>query len=287
MGAVYKKELHGYFTGFTGYILLAVMLAFMGIYTMTYCLSYQYSAFEFVYGNTVFVLLLFVPILTMRMFAEEKKQGTDRLLYSLPLKMSEIILGKYFAALTVLCIPCLITGIYPLILSRFGNINFKLVYIAMLGFFLLGAALTAVCMFISLLTENQIVAALVSFVVLLLNYFMKSLTNYIPSTLIASTIILVVLVIIIGIIVWAVTKNGVLADIVAIVLLMALIAIRLIRAELIQGILPKILGKIELFEQYFDIVYGSLDISTIVLYISVIVLFCVLSIQVLERRRWA
>ena len=287
MDAVFKKELRGYFTGLTGYILIAVMLVMMGIYAMIYCLSYQYSAFEFVYGNTVFVLMLFVPILTMRMFAEEKKQGTDRLLYSLPLKMSDIVLGKYFASLVVLGIPCLFVGIYPLILSKFGNVNFKLVYVAMLGFFLLGAALTAVCMFISLLTENQIIAAIVSFVVLLLNYFMNNLTNYIPSTLFASTIIFIILVILVSLIVWTVTKNGVLADIVGIVCLLALIAIRLIKAELIQGILPKILGKIELFEQYFNIVYGSLDISTIVLYISVAVLFCVLSVQVLERRRWA
>ena len=259
----------------------------MGIYTMIYCLSYQYSAFEFVYGNTVFVLMLFVPILTMRMFAEEKKQGTDRLLYSLPLKMSDIIIGKYLASLVVLGIPCLFAGIYPLILSKFGNMNFKLIYVTMLGFFLLGAALTAVCMFISLLTENQLVAAIVSFVVLLLNYFMNNLTGYVPSTLFASTVILVILVIIVGLVVWAVTKNAVLADIVAIALMLALIVIRLVKAELIQGILPKILNKIELFEQFFNIVYGSLEISTIVLYLSVIVLFCVMSVQVLERRRWA
>ena len=287
MGAVFKKELRGYFTGLTGYILLAVMLVMMGIYAMIYCLSYQYSAFEFVYGNTVFVLMLFVPILTMRMFAEEKKQGTDRLLYSLPLKMSDIVLGKYFASLVVLGIPCFFTGIYPIILSKFGNINFKVVYAAMLGFFLLGAALTAVCMFISLLTENQIIAAIVSFVVLLLNYFMNNLTNYIPSTMFASTVILILLVIVIGLIVWAVTNNAVLADIVSIILLLALIAVRLIKAELLQGLLPKIFNKIELFEQFFNIVYGSIDLSTVVLYFSTMILFCFLSVQVLERRRWA
>lgn len=287
MGAVFKKELRGYFTGFTGYILIAVMLVMMGIYTMIYCLSYQYSAFEFVYGNTVFVLMLFVPILTMRMFAEEKKQGTDRLLYSLPLKMSRIIGGKYLASLVVLGIPCFFAGLYPIILSRFGNVNFKLVYASMLGFFLLGASLTAVCMFISLLTENQIIAAIVSFVILLLNYFLNNLTNYIPTTLFASTVILIILIILTGLIIWAVTKNAVLADISAIALMIALIIIRFVKAELIQGILPKILSRIELFEQYYNIVYGSLDISTIVLYFSVIILFYVLSVQVLERRRWA
>ena len=231
--------------------------------------------------------MLFVPILTMRMFAEEKKQGTDRLLYSLPLKMSQIIGGKYLASLVVLGIPCFFTGLYPIILSRFGNVNFKLVYASMLGFFLLGASLTAVCMFISLLRENQIIAAIVSFVILLLNYFLNNLTNYIPTTLFASTVILIILIILTGLIIWAVTKNAVLADISAIALMIAFIIIRFVKAELIQGILPKILSRIELFEQYYNIVYGSLDISTIVLYFSVIILFYVLSVQVLERRRWA
>lgn len=287
MNAIFRKELRSYFTGFTGYILTAVMLIMIGIFSMIYNLSYQSAAFEYVYGNCVFILMLLVPILTMRLFPEEKRQKTDQLLYSLPIKMSDIVLGKYLASICVLGIPCIISGIYPLVFSAFGNINFKIVYASLFSFFLLGATLTAICMFISLLTENQIIAAIISFIVILINYFLNNLTSYISSSLFASVVTLVILIILFSIIVRIVTQNKILADIISIVLLIALLVIRIVKSSLIEGFVPKILKKIMLFDSFYDFIYGKFYISSIILFLSFIVVFVYISIQALERRRWA
>ncbi|MBQ4243615.1 MAG: ABC transporter permease subunit [Clostridia bacterium] len=287
MGAIFRKELRGYFTGITGYILTAIMLFMIGYYTVSYCFSYHYAVFEYVYASAVLVLLFFVPVITMRLFAEEKKQKTDRLLYSLPLKMSDIVLGKYFAALCVLALPCAVSAIYPLLLHSYGNFNFRLIYITLACFFLLGAALTAICMFISLLTENQIAAAIISFVILLLNHFLNNILGVVPASVTAYTIITVVAIAIIGLLVWLVTKNGILADIVSIILLAALIAVRIIKPTIIEKVAGGILDKILLFDVFYIMVDGMLELSTVVLYMSVVVLFTFMSIQVLERRRWA
>ena len=152
MGAVYKKELKSYFSNMTGYISVAL------------------------------ILMLAVPIVTMKSFAEERHQKTDLLLYTLPLKTSQIVLGKYLAMITVVAIPCVILGFYPLILRSFGNVPLGTAYGTLLAFFLLSCTLSAVGMLISSLTDNQAVAAGLCFVVMLLLYFMNSLAGFISDS---------------------------------------------------------------------------------------------------------
>lgn len=287
MNAVFRKELRTYFTGFLGYLFMAVLLVIIGIYCMIYNLSYQYSAFEYVYGSVSFIYLIVIPILTMRVFPEERKLKTEQLLYSLPLKMSEIVCGKYFAALVILAIPLAVSAVYPVILSAYGTVNFGIVYTTLLGFFLLGAALAAVCMFISSLTENQILAAIFSFIVLFINYFIGNLTNYFSSSTGAGFISLTAVILAVALLVRLVTKNKFLARITLAVLLAALIAVAVINSSLIAGIAGKVLGKLALFDGFYNIVYGIFDLKTILLYISTAVIFTFLTVQALERRRWA
>lgn len=152
MKAVFRRELSSYFTGLSGYVFGAFLLLFAGIYTMAYNIRAAVSNFEYVLSSMSFIFLVIVPILTMRVFAEEKRQKTDQLLYSLPLTMPEVVMGKYLAMLVMFLIPLCIIGIYPAVLSHFGKVNLAAAYGALVGFFFLGAALLAVGAFISSVT---------------------------------------------------------------------------------------------------------------------------------------
>ena len=186
MKAVFRRELSSYFTGLSGYVFGAFLLLFAGIYTMAYNIRAAVSNFEYVLSSMSFIFLVIVPILTMRVFAEEKRQKTDQLLYSLPLTMTEVVMGKYLAMLVMFLIPLCIIGIYPAVLSHFGKVNLAAAYGALVGFFFLGAALLAVGAFISSVTDSQGVAAGLCFAALLVNYFLASLSSFFSSTAFAS-----------------------------------------------------------------------------------------------------
>ena len=207
MKAIYKKELKGLFNNMTGYVFICFILLMLGIYCTALNLNSGYANFEYVLDSMSFIFLIVVPILTMRIFSEEKHQKTDQLLYALPLKVPSIVLGKYFAMLTVFAIPTGIMCLYPPILSLYGNVPMKSAYGAIVGFFFLGAALIAVGMFVSSLTESQIIACVVSFGTLLFSYLMTSLISLLPATASASAVAFLLVFIAAALIVYAVTKN--------------------------------------------------------------------------------
>ena len=122
MKAVFRHELSSYFTGVTAYVFGAFLLLFGSIYTMAYNLNANYTNFEYVMGSMSFVFLVIVPILTMRVLAEERRQKTDQLLYSLPLTMTQVVLGKFAAMLAIFLIPIGIICLYPPILSAYGDV---------------------------------------------------------------------------------------------------------------------------------------------------------------------
>ena len=182
MKAIYKRELKGLFSNMTGYVFIAFILLMAGIYSIALNFTYGYPNFEYALSNMSFIFILVVPILTMRIFSEEKHNRTDQLLYYLPVKVPSIVLGKYLAMLTVYAIPTVFMMLYPVILSMFGTVNFKSAYSAQLGFFFLGAALIAIGMFVSSLTESQIISCVVSLGAILLSYLMTSITGLLPTT---------------------------------------------------------------------------------------------------------
>ena len=168
MIAIYKRDLKGFFTGMMGYVLLAFFLAVGGLYFTVMNLMSGYPDLSYTLYNNLFVLLLLVPLLTMRSFAEERRARTDQLLLTSPVPLWRIVLGKYLAVLSVFGMAVLVFALYPLIMSRGGAVSYRQSYAALLAFFLLGAACIAIGVFLSSLNENQIVAAVCSFFVLLL-----------------------------------------------------------------------------------------------------------------------
>ncbi len=286
MIAVLKHELRAYFHSMTAYLFGALLLVFVGIGAMLYNLQAAVSNFEFVLSFCSLVFVVIVPILTMRTIAEERRQKTDQLLYSLPITTFQVILGKYLALLTAYLIPLGIISLYPLIFSRYGEVYLPTSYGSLFAFFLMGAALIALGVFISSLTDNQGLAAGIGIAVILFNYYSVSLSEYVSSTAFGSAVALCVMVLILGAVVKHLTKNENLAFGVCIVLMLALIAVFYLNTQSFEGLLPSIMTKLSLFERLNIFVNGVFDMTAIVYYLSVIAFFLFLSVQSLEKRRY-
>lgn len=286
MTAVLKHELKNYFHSLTAYVFGAFLLAFIGIGAMLYNLQAAVSNFEFVlsFGSMVFVVI--VPILTMRVIAEEKKQKTDQLLYALPITTTQVILGKYLALLTVYLIPLCIVAIYPLIFAQFGEVYLPASYGSILAFFIMGSALIALGVFISSLTDNQGFAAGIGIAVILLNYFSVSLSEYVSSTAFGSLTAICVIVFVLGAVIRHLTQNENLAFGICFVLIAGAAAVYFADASRFEGLLPAIMKKLSLFERLDVFVNGVFDMTAIVYYVAVIVFFLFLSVQSLEKRRY-
>lgn len=286
MTAVLKHELRLYFHSLTAYVFGAFLLAFVGIGAVLYNIQAAVSNFEFVLNFSSLIFVVIVPILTMRVIAEEKKQKTDQLLYSLPISTTQVILGKYAALLILYLIPLAIISLYPLIFAQFGDVYLLTSYGSILAFFILGAALIAVGMFISSLTDNQRMAAGIGIAVILLNYYSVSLSEYVSATAAGSAVALVVLFLAMGAVIRYVTKNGTLAYWFSFVLIAVTVLLLFVDSSIFEGLLPGIMEKLSLFERFTAFVNGVFDMTAIVYYCTVIAFFLFLSVQSMEKRRY-
>lgn len=287
MTAVFRHELSSYFKSVSGYVFGAFLLLFGGIYTTDINLNAGLTNFEYVLDYMCIIFLIIVPILTMRVVAEERRQRTDQLLYSLPLTMTEVVLGKYGALLVVFLAPMAVIGVYPLILSAFGNVYLPAAYSAWLGFFLLGAALLAIGMFISSLTESQAVAAGLCFLVMLVNYFITSLAGFISTTAFASFAAFTVVILALAGIVWFMTRSGLASGVLALVLEAVLLFFYAGDTSAFEGFFPEVMENLSLFDQFYQFVNGVFDLRAVVYLLSVSGLFLFLTVQSLEKRRWS
>ena len=287
MNAVFRHELNSYFTNVSGYVFGAFLLLFAGIYTMVYNLNLAVTNFEYVLGGMSFIFLVIVPILTMRVLAEERRQKTDQLLYSLPLTMTKVVLGKFAALLVVFLIPVAIVCLYPIILSAFGNVYLPAAFSAIAGFFFLGAALIAIGMFISSVTESQAVAAGICFVVMLLNYFLSSLAGYVSTSAFSSFAACTVVIILLMLVFYLMTKNRVMALLIGILLEAVLAVAYVVSGSSLEGLFPAVMEQLSLFERFYGFVEGVFDVTSIVYFVTVTGVFLFLSVQSMEKRRWS
>ncbi len=287
MGSVYKKELRSYFCNMQGAIFAAFLLLIAGVMTVLYNFKGLYPNFEYALSDTGFIFLLIVPIVTMRIFSEEKRAKTDQLLYSLPLKVTDVVFGKYFAAVTVFLVPVGVMALYPLILSLYGKVNFAASYGAVFGFILLGCALLAIGMFISTLTESQVIAAVISFGTLLLLYLMNALTSLIPNTSGASLIAFSAVAVLFGLIVWGMTKDRFAGLASALLAETVLVFLYFSFKESFAGLFAKVLEKLSVFERFSGFVNGIFDLTAVVYYLSIVAFCLFLCVQSVEKKRWS
>lgn len=286
MTAVLKHELRSAFNTLTIYLFCAALLCFVGVGAMIYNIQASVANFEYVLNFVSIGLVVIVPILTMRSFAEERKQKTDQLLYSLPLKTWQVVGGKYLALVVMFLVPMAIICIYPFVFSMYGEVYLPSAYGAMFAFFAMGAALIAIGMFISSLTDNQGFAAGIAIVLFLLNYFSVSLAEQVSSTGYGSAFALCILAVLAGFVVKALTKNNLIALGVGGGLVALTLGAYCIMPDKFEGLLPDIMKKLSLFDRFSTFVNGVFDLTALVFYASVIALGLFLTVQSMEKRRY-
>lgn len=303
MSAVYKRELRSYFGSMYGYIYLAFTLCVIGIYLSMNNLLGETAEMSYTFSDMSFMSIFLVPILTMRSFAEERRNKTDMFLLSLPIKPVSIVLGKYLATLTVFAIPVAVMSIYSLVLRLFsdgsvllGSLGTSL--IAGIAYLLLGALLIAICMFISSLTDSVVLAAVGGFAAVLvlfgMDYFVM-LTEYLDllfpkQATLFSFIGLLVLCALFALIAGLLSKSLTVGMITAAATIIPLSGAYALCSyqfpEAFSGLLAKVLTHLSAFATFSSMTLGAFSLSGLVFFASAI-FFCVyMTVQSLERRRW-
>lgn len=235
MLAIFKREFKSLFWNITGWLFIGITLALFGLYFFVYNLSYGYPYISYSLSAIAFLFMVTVPILTMRVLAEEKHAKTDQLLLTAPISVGKIVLGKFLALALVYTICIGVICVAPLVLMVFGEVPLAETYVGILGFWLYGLATIAIGTFVSSLTESQVISAVVSFGLIFVGYMMSSICSVISSS---------------------------------------------------GNLLTKILGCYDLYTPLDDFFNGTLSVTGIVYYLSVIALALFLTEQMIQKRRW-
>ena len=288
MKAIYKKEFKSYFNSMMGYVFIAFVLLVVGIYFSAYNLGMGYPLMGVSLSSVTFLFLILVPILTMRSLSEEQRNKTDQLLYTSPVSVGEIVFGKYLALISVYAIPVAVVCLYPLIMSEYGTVDFGMAYLAILGFFLLGCAYISIGLFISSITESQIIAAVISFGVLLFSYLVSGISGFFSDAAITSLIAFSVILLVFCLIYYIMAKNIAASAIVFAVGEVILAVLYLLKKTSFEGAIAKVLGTFDLATASTNMIqYGILDINNIVFYLTVIGLFLFFTVQSIQKKRWS
>lgn len=287
MIAIYKRELKSYLTSMIGYIFMFFILLFTGIYFTAYNLRSSYPIFGVTLSSITFIFLIAIPILTMRVLAEERKQKTDQMLLTAPVSVGNIIIAKYLALITVFLIPIIIICFYPLIMMQFGTVSLPMAYTALLGFFLMGCAEIAVGLFLSSVTESQVISAVLSFLVLFLFYIINGISSFFSETAITSMIAYAVLVLLIALIIYLMIKNVFIAAIVGILGEIAIAVIYMVKSAVFEGAIQKLLNIFNISDHLGIFIDGLFDLKGIVYFLSIIAVCLFLAMQSVTKRRWS
>lgn len=288
MKAIYKRELRSYFTSMTGCAFAAFLTVIGGVYFMVYNLTSGYPYFSYSLSGVIFAVLITVPVLSMKCFAEERKYKTDQLLLTSPVSLTKIILGKYFAMITVFAIPCLIYCLFPLIIKFQGNAHLLVDYSSILAFYLLGCVFIGIGMFLSSLTESPVIAAISTFGFLFFLYMLDNLLNYIPTSALSGVIITILILSLAAGLIYHITKNHVIAGTVETAGVVISIAVYFIKSSVFENFIHDILEHFVLTGVFYNFAQNYIfDIGGLLYYLSVIILFIFLTVQTFQKRRWS
>lgn len=287
MFAIYKRELRSLFTSMTAYVFIAIYMIIFGFYFRFYNLVRGATTIGYPIFVCFWVYMLF-SLLTMRSLPEERKEKIDQLLYTSPVSVVKIVSGKYLAMCSVWFLTVLILATCPLIIKHFGYALLATDYALLFAYFLLGCAMIAVCMFISSLTESQLIAAIVSLVAIFVLAFARMISNYFSTDAYVSLLAFVVFAAIFGLISAILSKNSFFGFMIGFILAVIALVTYIIKRSLFEGALQKLLKKIALSDYLESIVANYMfDIKVIVLYISIIVLFLFFTVQTIQKRRYS
>lgn len=283
---ILKRELKTYFLTPVGYIFMGFFLLISGFFFATGNLFQGNPSYNSMLGAITFVFLILIPILTMRLLAEETRQKTDQLLLTSPLSVTEIVLGKYLAAVVVFLLTVAVTCIYPFILSFFGSIAIPEIIGGYIGFSLLGASFIAVGLFVSSLTENQVVAAVVTFSSLLFFWIMNGLQGFLPNDTVSGIVFVGLLLFGLVFLIYRSTKNSFITAVTALIGIAITVVAYLINKLVFDGLILKFVDWLSLLKRFEPFISGNISLSPIIYFLSFITIFIFLTIQMIEKRRW-
>ena len=287
MTAIFKKEMRTYFTTLTGYAFLGFFVLITGYFFISQNVSVYSADYSNTLVGTMIMFLILVPVLTMRLFAEEARQKTDQLLYTSPLKVTDIVVGKFLAAICLFLIGIAITMIFPYILSRYGEINVKGLVGVVTGYFLMGSCLISVGIFVSVLTDNQIVAAAGTFAALFLLLMMDSIAVNAPITRIPSLIFVAVIIFVILAVLYNSTKSLMGTLLIGLICYVLLAAAFVFVPSLFDSTIIRVLGWLSVLNRFENFYMGLFGLSDVVYYLTFAAAFLYLTVNVIEKRRWS
>jgi len=178
-----KKELKSYFDSPIAYIIITIFLLISGWFFFSDLFLVNQATLRNLFGIIPFIFMFFIPAITMRLLSEEKKSGTIEILLTLPVKDHQIILGKFLAGMFLISVAVILTLVYAFTLFGLGNLDFGSVASGYLGLILLGATYLSIGIFTSSLTQNQIVAFIISFMIIFVLYLLDNVLIFVPGFL--------------------------------------------------------------------------------------------------------
>jgi ABC-2 type transport system permease protein len=286
MIAILKREIKSYFLTPIGYIYMGFFLLVTGVfYTFGNLLSRspQFAGFL---GNVLFIYLFAIPLLTMRLFSEEKRQKTDQLLLTSPISIPAIVLGKFFAAFSLYILTLVVTVFYVVVIAVYGDLAVWETVGSYIGFIFLGASYISVGVFVSAGTENQFTAALVGFFSLLLIWIIDPIVNIVPSDVLSGVIFAGLIALAAGLFLYLNIKNLYLGIGVVIVGALIITALYFFKRNIFSGLIQNTLSWFSLNQRYSNFSLGILKIESLFYYTSFSGLFLFLTVRLIEKRRW-
>ena len=287
MIAIYKKELRAYFNSMIGWMFLAFMFLGVGFYHVMINLLQGYGLFTYALSGVMIIIILIVPIFTMRIMAEEGRQKTDQLLYTAPVSIVQIVLGKFFAMATIFAIGVAVLALYPLSMKSYGDVVYVQEYVSLLGFFLMGCVYMAIGMFISSLTNSQILAAVSTIFTFLFSFFAASVADLFAADSQTAYRFMVVVWLMVAVIAYLMIKNLFATIMIWVVGEAVILLTYRLKAELFDGLIVKIFSSLSITTHFDSFSYGLLSVSDVVYFVTVTVLFLFFTVQVINKKRWS
>lgn len=287
MKAIYKREIKMYFNSMIGYVFIAFFVLITAIYFSIQNIMVLSPDFQNILSNVIMMFLILGPMLTMRLLSEEKNKKTDQLLLTAPVSIPSIVLGKYFAAVTVFLISLLITGIFPVILAFFGTVAVAQIIGTYIGFFLLGSAFIAVGLWVSSITDNQIVSAVATFAAIFLLLMVQTIVKAASGSQVFSLMFAGIIALIIAFYFYYNTKNSEISITLFIIEMAVLLILYFVKRSIFTGLAGKFAMMFAVLTRFQNFAMGLLDVSSIVYFISFIAVFLYFTIRVIEKRRWS
>ncbi|MFO8192239.1 MAG: ABC transporter permease subunit [Bacillota bacterium] len=287
MLAIMTRELRTYFQTPIGYIFMGLFLLVAGFFFTVGNLVSGSSYFTSFLQNILFIYLFAVPLLTMRSLSEERRQRTDQLLLTSPITVTDIVLGKFFAAFAVFLLTLVVTMLYAVVVGIFGDLAVWQTVGGYVGFALMGSSFIAVGILISAVSENQVTAAFFTFFALLLVWFLNLVKSVAPVDPISSTIFAAALVAGLAAFFYLNTKSWIAIAAVVVLGAGAIVLLHVVQPNVFDGLIAEVLDWFSLLERFDSFTLGLIEIEEVVFYLSFTSIFLFVTVRLIEKRRWA